>query len=480
MTTGKKVISNFLWRFFERIGAQGVNLIVSIVLARILVPDDYGLIAIVTVIISILNVFVDSGFGNALIQKKNADRLDFSSVFWFNIVLCIVIYIFLFLASPLIATFYNRNELTSLLRVLGIQVIISGVKNIQLAYVSRTMQFKRFFFATLGGTIGAAIIGIWMAYRGYGVWALVIQHLFNTLVDTIILWITVKWRPAFSFSLVRLKTLFSYGWKLLAASLIDTVYNELRQLIIGKRYSSSDLAFYNRGQQFPSLLTNNIDSSINSILLPSMSSEQDDIARVRSMTRRSITISTYVLAPLMIGLACVAEPLVRIVLTEKWLPSIFFMRIFCITFMLYPIHTANLNAIKAIGRSDIYLKLEITKKTVGIVALLSTMWISVEAMAYSLLATSFLSQIINTWPNRKLLNYSYFDQLLDILPQISLSCFMGLLVYCIIFLRLNDWLTLIIQIPLGVIVYILGSKLFHLDSYGYVLSVVKSYVGKKE
>lgn len=476
MNQSKKVISNLFWRFMERIGAQGVSFIVSIVLARLLDPTVYGVVALVTVFTSILGIFVDSGLGNALIQKKDADDLDFSSVFYFNMAMCFLLYMCLFFAAPWIAAFYEKPEIVSLVRVMSLILVISGVKNIQQAYVSRNMLFKKFFFSTLGGTIGAAVIGIWMAWRGYGVWALVVQTLFNALVDTIILWITVKWRPKWMFSLQRLKGLLSYGWKLLVSSLIDRVYNELRQLIIGKLYTSEDLAFYNKGTNFPNLIVTNINTSINSVLLPTMSAVQDKRDEVRGMTRRSIKTSTYLIMPLMMGLAVCAEPIVRILLTEKWLPCVFFMRVFCFTYAFYTIHTANLSAIKAMGRSDIFLKLEIIKKVMGLSVLAGTMFISVKAMALSGIFTSIASQIINSWPNRKLMNYCYRDQLRDMLPQIGLSCLMGGIVYCVGFLGLNDWLTLLIQVPLGAAIYIAGSKLFRIDSFEYVLGIVKGYL----
>ena len=372
MSSNDKVIKNFLWRFFERCGAQGVSFVVQIVLARILAPDVYGTIALITVFTTILQVFVDSGMGNALIQKKNADNLDFSSVFYFNIVVCIILYICMFFAAPLIAVFYENNELVPVIRVLSLTLVISGIKNVQQAYVSRTMQFKKFFFSTLAGTIGAAIIGIALAYNGFGVWALVAQQIFNATLDTIVLWITVKWRPEKKFSLKRLKGLFSYGWKLLASSLLNQIYSEITTLIIGKVYTTTDLAQYNRGNTFPMFIINNVNSSIDSVLLPTMSKEQDNIGIVKNMTRRAIKTSTYVIAPLMMGLAFVGEPLVSLILTDKWLPCVPFMRVFCITYMFYPIHTANLNAIKALGRSDLYLKLEIIKKIAGIVVIIIT------------------------------------------------------------------------------------------------------------
>ena len=467
-----------IWTYAEHCGAQLVGIVVTIVLARLLTPEAYGTVAIVTVFIGILNVFIDSGLGTALIQKKDADAIDFSTVFFANLAISLALYLLVFLASPFIANFYGNNELTPMIRVLGITLIISGVKNIQKAYVSKEMIFKRFFFATLGGTVGAAIIGIGMAYLGFGVWALIVQSLFNNAVDTLILWLTVKWRPRKVFSLHRLKGLFSFGWKLLISSLLETVYNNIRSLIIGKVYTASDLGIYSKGESWPSLIVSNINSSINSVLFPSLSSVQDDKGMLKNMTRRAIKTSTYVMAPLMMGLAFVGTPLIRLLLTEKWLPCVPFQVIFCITYMFYPIHTANLNAIKAMGRSDIFLKLEIIKKVVGLLALVATAPISVMAMGYSLLFTSLASQIINSWPNKKLLNYGYLEQLKDILPGILLAVAMGACIYPIQFIGLPDIVTLLIQVPLGAVIYIAGSKLFKLESFEYLWGMVKPIMKK--
>lgn len=269
-------------------------------------------------------VFVDSGLGNALIQKKNADDLDFSSVFWFNLVWCLLLYGLIYLSAPFISTFYKDITLVPVIRVLCIIIIISGLKNVQQAYVSRTMQFKKFFFATLLGTIASAFVGIWLAYAGFGVWAIVAQKLVNLSVDTTVLWITVEWRPKLIFSFQRLRCLFSYGWKLLASALLDTVYSNLRQLVIGKVYTTSDLAYYNQGSKFPDIICTNINASIDSVLLPTMSQQQDNKNRVKAMTRRAISISMYIMSPIMIGLAVTAERIVSIILTEKWLPCVFF------------------------------------------------------------------------------------------------------------------------------------------------------------
>lgn len=319
----------------------------------------------------------------------------------------------------------------------------------------------------------AAVVGIWMAYEGYGVWALVAQNLVNKVIDTTVLWFTVKWRPKLLFSIKRLKGLVSYGWKLLASSLLDTVYNNLRQLIIGKLYSSSDLAFYNRGKQFPNFVITNINTSIDSVLFPAMSSQQDDTERVRSMTRRSIKISSYIMWPLMMGLAFTATSIVSLVLTNKWLPCVPFLRIFCFVYVFFPIHTANLNAIKAMGRSDLFLKLEVIKKVIGLVVLVCTMWFGVEAMTYSLLVTNVISQIINAYPNRQLLGYSYIDQIKDILPSIAMALFMGFCILAVELLNLGAIATLMTQIVLGIIIYIGLSIIFKVDSFYYLMDMVK-------
>ena len=478
MANSKNFLSNLIWRFLERCGAELVTFIVSIVLARILDPTVYGTIALVTVIITILQVFVNSGLGSALIQKKDADDLDFSTVFYFNVVMCIVLYALLFFSAPLVAIFYDMPELTDIVRVLGFTLVVSGVQNVQQSYVSKKMLFKKFFFSTLGGTVFAAITGILMALNGFGVWALVGQHLVSVSVNTVILWFTVKWRPKSMFSFVRLKSLFSYGWKLLVASLINTLYNDIRQLIIAKQYSSADLAFYNKGKQFPNLLVTNLNTSIDSVLFPVMAEEQKNKDTVKSMTRRAIKTSSFILWPMMVGLAVCAEPLIRLLLTAKWSFCVPYLQVFCFVYTFYPIHTANLNAIKAMGRSDIFLKLEVIKKVVGVIALVISMWYGPFAMACSLLITTIIGGFINAFPNKKLLNYSFLEQIKDMLPAMILSVIMGAIVYLINFIKLNDFVTLIIQVPLGVVIYFALAKLFKMESFEYILNLLKRFLRK--
>ena len=480
MDNRSKVFSNLIWRFMERGGSQLVSFIVSIVLARILEPVMYGTVSKVTVITAILLVFVDSGMANALIQKKEPDDLDFSSVFWFNMGFCLLLYTALFLLAPWIASFYKEPGLTPVVRVLGLTLVVAGLKNVQQAYVSKTLQFRRFFFATLGGTLFSAVLGITLAYRGFGVWALVAQQLSNVAVNTAILWFTVGWKPKRMFSLQRLGGLLSYGWKLLAASLIDAVYLKIYPLIIGVYYTNEDIAFYEKGMNWPNLLVENINTSMDSVMLPVLSAEQDRKERVRDMTQRAIKTGTYVIMPLMAGLVACAVPLVRLLMTEKWLPCVPYLQIFCIIYAFFPLHTANLNAIKAVGRSDTFLILEIIKRGLELVILLITMRHGVFTMAIGLLISELASQGINAWPNKKLLGYSYAAQLKDMAPAILLSLFMAACVYPVSLLGLSDLPTLLIQVPLGVAIYVLGSRLLKLDSFDYLLSVAQKMISKKK
>lgn len=479
MITRQNMLSNLLWRFLERSGAQLVTLLVSIILARLLDPAVYGTVALVTVITNVLQVFVDGGFATALIQKKDADDLDFSTVFYFNVASCLFLYILVFLMAHAIANFYKIPELTEVIRVISLIIVISGVKNVQQAYVSRNMLFKRFFFATLGGTLGAAIVGIVLAYLGYGVWALVGQMLFNITVDTLILWITVKWRPIRAFSIERLKSLFSFGWKMLVANLIATINGQFQQLIIGKVYSSEDLAFYNRGRQFPDLIVSNINTSIDSVLFPALSNEQDNYDRVREMTRHSIKVSTYIMAPLMMGLFACAETIVCLILTDKWLPSVPYLRIFCIIFLFYPIHTANLNAIKATGRSNVLLRLEIIKDIFSVLVLLITMRYGTLTIAYGMLVCSVFGQLVNSWPNRGTLKYTYKQQLMDIIPNCLSAGVMGIVVYSVKLFGFGIGVTLGLQVLVGILLYLIISIITRNSSFYYVLSIIKPFFSKK-
>lgn len=470
-----KIFSGLIWKFGERITAQLISLLVSIILARLLSPDEYGAVAIVMIFITLANVFVSSGFGNALIQKKDADNLDFSSVFYINIAIGIALYIVIFCIAPFVANFYDMPILSPTLRVLGIRIVIASINSVQQAYVSRNMLFKRFFWSTLFGTLVSGIVGVVMAYHGFGVWALVAQYLTNTCTDTVVLWFTVRWRPCLQCSFSRAKELFSYGWKLLLSGLLDTGYKQLRSLIIGRKYSSSDLAYYNQGDKYPALLVTNINASISSVIFPAMAQCQDDRTKVKSMTRRAIQISSFVLWPCMLGVAAIAKPLVVFLLTDKWLPCVPYIRIFCFTYGLWPIHTANLQAINAVGRSDLFLKLEITKKIVGMVAILVSMNYGPLVMAYSLVVTDLIATVINAFPNKELLKYGYFEQIKDMMPSFVIALVMVLIIYPVQNLGLSNITTIIIQVLLGGSVYIALAILTKQKSLTYLLEIVKRH-----
>lgn len=473
--TKKKVLGSLFWRFSERTAAQGVSFIVSVILARLLTPEDYGLIGLITVFISIATVFVSSGFGNALIQKENATQTDFSSVFYFSIFMGAAMYIILFICAPFIASFYNDPVLTPIVRVLSLSLIIAGVNSVQQAYVSKTMQFKRFFFSTIIGTVVSAIIGIFMAYKGYGVWALVIQNLSNQIMDTCILWFTVKWRPTLEFSFTEMKKMFSYGWKLLFSSLLDTVYNNLYSLVIGKFYSAKDLGHYNRGRNIPNMVITNINGSIQSVMFPAFSNCQGDKVRLKAMVRRSIMTSTYIIMPAMIGLAAVAKPITILLLTEKWLPSVPFMQFSCFILAFWPIHTTNLQAINSVGRSDIFLKLEIIKKLLGFSIMVISIPMGLYAMMIGNCFSAVITSFLNASPNRKLLNYGYREQIKDILPALLLSVFMGVIVSFWTKVNISSILIILCQLVTGSAIYIFGSKFLKLESYDYIINMIKSF-----
>ena len=475
-----KVFSNLIWRFGQVFGGQAVSFIVSIVLARILDPEVYGTVALVTVITTVLQVFIDSGLGNALVQKKNADDLDFSSAFFFNIFVCISLYLLMFAGAPLIARFYRNSELVPIVRWVSLCLILFGVKGVQQAYVARNYLFKRMFFATIIGTVGGAVVGIAMACMSYGVWALVGQMLFNSAMDTAILWLTVRWKPKLIFSFERLKGLLSYSWKILVSSLLDSLQNNITSLVIGRKYTESDLAFYNRGKHFPTLATYVFNSSMDSVLLATMSAEQDDRTRVSHMTRRTVRVSSYVMWPVAVGLAVCSEPIIRLLLTEKWLDCVPYMQVFCIICAFQPIYTANLSALKSLGRSDLFLKLEIIKKVLGLSLIAVSMRWGILAMALSEVLTMFIGHMINSVPSKKLLGYGYFQQIRDILPPMLLALVMGICVWAISLFTLPDIITLPLQILCGVAVYIALSAAFKLDSFKYLLNIIKSMLSRRK
>lgn len=475
-----KTLSGVMWKFGERFSAQLVTTLVSIILARLLTPDDFGSVALIMIFINICNVFVVSGFGTSLVQKKNADDLDFTSVFWASLILAFLLYGVIFLCAPYVAKFYGKEILTPVLRVMAIRIPISAINSVQHAIISRRMQFKKFFIATIFGTIISGFVGIWMAYAGYGVWAIVGQYMTNCVIDTLVLVVVVRWLPRLKVSFKRLKVLFGYGWKLLVSGLIDTGYNELRSLIIGKKYSSSDLGYYNKGRNFPYVVASNLDAAINPVLFATMTKIQSDRQKVKESTRRSIQVCSFVILPCMIGLACLGETFISVVLTDKWMPALPYLYIMCLTYMFYPIHTANLTAINAVGRSDLYLKLEVFKKVIGLAIILASMWFGVFWMALSSLLGTIISSFINAFPNKKLLNYNYFEQIKDILPSFMCAVLMGIPVFFMNGLAINKALLLILQIITGIVLYILINLITRNKIFFYVLKLAKNFIKSRK
>ena len=475
-----KIIANLFWKLMERGGTQGIQLIVQIVLARLLLPEDYGIMALVLVFIAIANVFVQSGLNTALIQKKDADEADFSSVFYLNLFIAGLIYIILFLIAPFIAAFYEEPELLLVFRVLSISLFFCAVNSLQEAVIARRMQFKKLFLSSIGAILASGTIGIYMAYMGFGVWALVGQYISNQLLITVILWFTVKWRPKLLFSTEKVRSLFSFGWKILVASLIDTIYRNLRNLIVGKMYNAQMLGFYNRGEQFPALIITNINGSIQSVLFPVLASQQDNRLRVKELMRRSIVMSSFLIFPMMVGLAVTAEPLVKLLLTDKWLPCVPFLQIFCAGYALWPIHTANLQAINASGRSGIFLKIEIVKKIVGLTILAVTMLFGIYAIAFGEVFFGIIATFINAYPNKKLLNYNYIEQWNDIMPYLLLSLLMGAVIYLFKCVAFSPVTTVIIQVSVGVIFYLSMARLLKLECFNYLTTLGRYWLSKSE
>ncbi|MBQ3386183.1 MAG: oligosaccharide flippase family protein [Eggerthellaceae bacterium] len=474
-----KVIANLLWRFAESFGAQLVSFVVSILLARILDPETFGVIALVLVVTNILGVFVDGGFSSALVQKKDADDLDFSSVFWVNLVICLVVYAILLVTAPLIAAYYDDATLTPVIRVLGLVLIISGFGAVQFSYISRKLVFRKSFVSRMAGVALSAAVGIWMAANGYGVWALVGQQLVAALVGTLVIWFTSGWKPSFAFSWERVKSLFDYGWKLLVSSLIHTLYTNLRPLIVGKWYSKDDLGLFDRGNRFPSVIVLNVSNAIASVMFPVMSDVQDDVARVRSITRRSISVSSYIIWPLMMGLAGTAPVLVPCLLGEQWVGCVPYLIVFCFANGLDPMQTSNLAAMKALGRSDIFFKLELIKKAIAIAIVFIAAPFGVMPLAISTVVYSLIATFINAWPNRKLLNYPYLQQVRDVAPSFLLSLVMGIIVYFIVIPGLPLWLNLIIQIIAGVAIYVGASVALKLEDWRYLKETAAEILAKK-
>lgn len=475
-----KVLSGLFWRYFERCAAQGVTFIVGIVLARVLTPDDYGLSSLSAIYIGIISIISDLGLTQAVIQKKDADEIDYNSVFYVNLFMAVLVYFIIFFTAPFAAMFYEQPRLTAIIRVSSLTMPISALFSMQSTIITKRMEFKKYFWATITGTIISSFVGIALALNGMGVWAIVGQSMTNTIIDRLFLTAIVRWKPKAIFSLKRVKPLFNYAWKLLASRALDQVYGNIYSLVIGRVYSTSDLAYYERGKQYPMYIINNINESILSVLFPAISTVQNKIEDVKNIIRRSIVTSSFFIFPMMTGLGVMAELIIHVMITDKWLPAVPFIRFCCFTYALWPIHTANLQAISALGRSDIFLKLEIIKKVIGISVLLITLPHGLIAMMWGSSGAAIISSFLNASPNKKLLGYSYLEQLRDLMPSAVLSVVMGVCVFLIGMIPMNDIVKIFVQVILGAAIYFGLAKLFELECFEFVIKTVKELKYRKE
>jgi len=477
----KSVSKGFMWKFFERFGVTGIQFVLQIILARLLSPSHYGVLTIMVIFTTLANVFIQNGFNTALIQNKDVKEQDYSSVFWISLGIAGILYGVIYASAPWIGLFYEMPELVTPLRVLALILFPGALNSIQVAKVSRELDFKKVFWSSVVSVTVAGTAGIALAFLGGGLWALVTQSLLNVFVSCAVMAFTVKLRIRFVCNIKRVRILFSYGWKLLVSSLLDVLYQDLNNLIIGKKYTADDLAFYNRGQQFPQLIINSVNGAVQSVMLPAMSADQDDKKKVKEMTRSSITVSSYVIFPIMAGLAAVAPAMVTCILTEKWLPCVPYLQVCCFTFAFYPIHSSNLQAINAVGRSDIFLKLELVKKAIALALLVGFLvcFDSPFAIAVSGAVGVPLGLFVNAFPNKKLIGYSYFEQMKDILPSFLLSAIMCVAVWTLNLLNIHPLIVLLLQVTVGIALYVTLSALFRLSPFLMLKESLKRMIFKR-
>lgn len=473
MSLKQKVVSGFIWALLERFSVQGVSFVVSMVLARLLTPSDYGTVALLTIFIALSGVLVDSGFGNALVQKKEATEEDFNSVFYLSLMLSGVLYGILFFAAPWVADFYKTPALVGLLRLLALTLIFNAINGVQNAELSRKMLFHLSFRISLIGSFVTAVVGIALAFRGYGPWALAWSSISGGFVGVLTRWYFIAWRPRLMFSWRALKGLFCFGWKLTISALLDVGYGNLYGLIIGRFYSRADLAFVNKGRAVPQLAMDAINGTLGRVAFPALAQVQDKRDVVRETMRRMIATSTFFVFPLMTGCAVCAEDIVYLLFGTQWGMAVPYVHIACFTFALWPFHTINLQAINALGRSDLFLMLEIIKKGLGLTLLIFSIPYGVWwMMALGAFVTGPLSVIINAWPNRKLLNYTIGMQLRDIFPSAFLCVLMACVIYPLNWLPLPTWGILILQILLGMVTYFFCAWLFKVTPLRYMMQMV--------
>ena len=468
----EKTISGFIWKIIQNSSAQIINFVISLVLTRLLDPDDYGLAAMASIFNSIALVFVNTGFTSSIIQKDELNDDDLCTMFWSGLGLSFFIYCLLFLMAPAISDFYHHSELIGMVRVESLIVPISALFSVQQAILSRNLQFKISFLASLIGAVVHGIVGIALALTGYGAWALIVSSLANNLVCVFVLWALVKWRPSFKFSKGSFTGMFSFNLKMLTSSLLDTIYNNIQSLIIGRQYTTADLAYYNRGNNIPSLFMTVIDGSMTSVLFPTLSKYQNDWENGLKALRRSLKLSMYVCLPLLLGLIAVSRSMVIVLFTEKWLESVGYIRLSCLVCAFWPL-SAKSHALNSLGKSEVTVKIKSFSNIVTLVALLLTYRISAKMILVGMVCASLLVSIISMFVYNTHLDYTIKDQLFDVLQSLILSAIMTFAVYSVELLNLSPFLTLVIQITFGIILYIFLSFITRNDSFNYLLGIIK-------
>ena len=475
-TSKVNIAANLFWKILELGGTQGIQFVVSIVLARILSPDEMGTIGLITIFITIANTFVQSGFATALIQKKDIAESDYSSVFWMSMALSVVMYIILYICAPLVAKFYEMDILTPLLRVTGLVLFPGAVVSIQTSFVARNMQFRKLFIGSLIAVIISGAIAIIMAMNGFGVWAMSAQQIIFYLALMLAMFFIISWKPKFIIVMNRVKELIGFGWKILAAGLLDTIWTNIYGLVIGKKFSASELGGYTKAEQFPKLIAMNLSQAVQSVMLPAYSKLQDEKEKLSQSLKSTIKYSSFVLFPMLAGLIAVAEPLVRVLLTDKWLFCVPYLRILALSYMFWPVHTANLQAINAQGRSDLFLKLEVIKKISGIFFLLISLRYGIIFILVLKTVNECVCAYINAFNNKKLLNYGFGEQLIDMARPFICSSIMCVVTYEIAnLLPLSPFLLLIVQIVVGIAIYAVTSFAINKSTVSDIKTLIQSY-----
>lgn len=469
----KKATKGLLWSSVERFSNQGVQFLFSIMLARLLAPSDYGIVAMVVIFFAIAQTFVNSGFSSAIVRKKNRTEADLSTCFYFNILVGFGFYILLFLCSPFIADFYDQPILSPIVKISGLTVLINSLCIVQQAQFTIRIDFKTQAKVTLTSTVISGILGILLAYLGYGVWALVWQGVIGSFIRMFLLWLFSKWRPRESFSKDSFHYLFGYGSKLLASGLLDTTYNNIYPIVIGKFYSPAQLGNFSRAQGWASLPSSNITDILQRVTFPVLTEMQDDDERLATNYRKLLRLSAFVVFPLMMLLAAVASPLVRAVITSKWDACVPYLQIICFAMMWYPIHAINLNLLQVKGRSDLFLRLEIIKKVIGVIVMCVTIPLGVTAMCFGMVFTSINALFINTYYTGKLIKVGYLTQMKDLLPIIFISLLVGACAYASTWFFSTEWIKLFMAVVIGGIMYLILSIFFAKDEYVEVMNVIK-------